>query len=93
MGQGHHIPIYTQGGKGNSEGKKVQQSLTSKLSIGMFMWFKIVKITKIHEAILEGWWYAGRIIQQLWAEWAVRVNSYLQNGYVNFFLFYNFESI
>ena len=27
----------TQGGKGNSEGKKVQQSLTSKLSMGMFM--------------------------------------------------------
>ena len=38
----------TQGGKGNSEGKKVQQSLTSKLSIGMFMWFKIVKIKRIH---------------------------------------------
>ena len=47
----------TQGSKGNSEGKKVQQSLTSKLSLGMFMWFKIVKIKRIHEAILEGWWY------------------------------------
>ena len=51
-----NAPNYlTQGGKGNSEGKKVQQSLTSKLSIGMFMWFKIVKIKRIHEAILEGW--------------------------------------
>ena len=85
--------LHTQGGKDNSEGKKVQQSLTSKLSIGMFIWFKIVKIKRIHEAILEGWWYTGRIIHQLWAEWAVCVNCYLQNGFVNFFVFYNFESI
>ena len=32
-----NILCFTQGGKGNSEGKKVQQSQTSKLSIGMFM--------------------------------------------------------
>ena len=63
----------SQGGKGNSEGKKVQQILTSKLSIGMFMWFQIVKIKRIHEAILEGWWYTGRKILQIWAEYAVCV--------------------
>ena len=79
--------IVTQGGKGSSEGKKVQQSLTSKLNIGMFMWFKFVKIKRIHEAILEGCWYTGRIVHQLWAEWAVRFNCYLQNGFVNILLF------
>ena len=40
----------------------------------MFMGFKIAKNKKIHEAILEGWWYTGRKIRQIWAEWAVQAN-------------------
>ena len=83
----------TQCGKGSSEGKKVQQSRTLKLNKGMFKWFKFVKIKRIHEAILECWWYTGRIVHQLWAEWAVHVNCYLQNGFMNFFVFCNFKSI
>ena len=58
----------------------------------MFMGFKIAKNKKIHEAILEGWWYTGRKIRQIWAEWAVCIICYLQNGFVNFFVFCNFES-
>ena len=59
---------HTQVGKGSSEEKKVQQILTSKFVMGMFMWFKIAKNKKINEAILEGRWYTGRKIFQIWAE-------------------------
>ena len=45
--------ILTQGGKGSSEGKKVQQILTWKFVIGMSTKFKFPKSKKIHEAIFE----------------------------------------
>ena len=43
----------TQGGKGSSEGKKVQQILNWKFVIGMSKEFKFPKSKTIHEAILE----------------------------------------
>ena len=51
----------TQVGKGSSEEKNDQWILTSKFVMGMFMWFKIAKNKNIHEAFLEGRWYAGRM--------------------------------
>ena len=30
-----------------------------------------VKIENIPRAVLEGWWYSGKKIRQIWAEWAV----------------------
>ena len=75
--------LLTPDGKASSERKKVQQSLTSKLNTGIFMWFKIIRI---HQAILEGWWYTGRKSRQIWAEWAVCFNCYLQNWIFCFFL-------
>ena len=63
--------MYTQVGKGSSEGKNEQRILTSIFVMGMFMWFKIAKKLKIQEAILEGRWYTGRKIHQIWAEWAL----------------------
>ena len=47
------VIIVPQGGKGSSEGKKVQRILTSKYVMGILNWFKIVKNKKNHEAILE----------------------------------------
>ena len=82
----------TQVGKGSSEEKNDQWIMTSKFVMGMFMWFKIAKDKKIHWAILEGRWYTGRKIRQIWAEWAVCVGCYLQNGSVNISVFCNFES-
>ena len=69
----------TQVGKGSSEEKKYQRILTSKFVMGMFMWFKIAQNKKIHGVILEGRWYTGRKLRQIWAEWAVCVSCYLQN--------------
>ena len=45
--------ILAQGGKGSSEGKKVQQILTWKFVTGMSTKFKFPKSKKIHEAIFE----------------------------------------
>ena len=33
-----------------------------------------------HPPFFEGWWYAGKIIHQIWAELAVCLNSYLWKG-------------
>ena len=85
--------MVTQVGKGSSEEKKVQQIPTSQFVMGMFKWFKIAKNKKIPWAILEGRWYTGRKIRQIWAEWAVCITWYLQNGPGNFFVFCNFESL
>ena len=84
--------LLTQVSKGSSEGKNEQRILISKTVMGMFMWFKIAKNKKIHESSLDGWWYTGRKIHQIWAEWAVCVGCYLQNGSVNISVFCNFES-
>ena len=86
------VLLCTQVGKGSSEEKKVQQIPTSQFVMGMFKWFKIAKNKKIPWAILEGRWYTGRKIRQIWAEWAVCITWYLQNGPGNFFVFCNFES-
>ena len=32
--------------------------------------------------IKEGLWYTGKIIRQMWAEWAVYLNSYLWKGWM-----------
>ena len=82
----------TQVGKGSSERKKYQRILTSKFVMEMFMWFKIAQNKNIHEAILEGRWYTGRKIHQISSEWAACISCYLQNGFINFFVFCNFES-
>ena len=47
-----------------------------------------VKIKKIRRAVLEGRWYTGKEIHQIWAEWAVHANYYLQNCLTNLFNFY-----
>ena len=35
--------------------------------------------------LFEGRWYTGQKIRQIWAEWAVCVNSYLKKGWLIFF--------
>ena len=37
--------------------------------------------------LLEGWWYKGRIVYQIWAEWAKFVNCYLQKDWISDFIF------
>ena len=82
----------TQGGKGSSEEKKVQQILTSKYVMGILNWFKIVKNKKIHEAILEIAVNTHSPFCPKLADYSVCVPPALQNGFVNSFDFDNFES-
>ena len=82
----------TQGGKGSSEGKKVQQILTSKYVMGILNWFKIVKNKKIHEAILEIAVNTHSPFCPKLADYSACVPPALQNGFVNSFDFDNFES-
>ena len=35
-----------------------------------------------HPPFFEGRWYTGKIIRQIWAEWAVCLNSYLWKGWM-----------
>ena len=35
-----------------------------------------------HPPFFEGQWYRGKIIRQIWAEWAVCLNSYLWKGWM-----------
>ena len=82
----------TQGGKGSSEGKKVQQILTSKYVMGILNWFKIVKNKKIHEAILEIAVNTHSPFCPKLVDYSACVPPALQNGFVNSFDFDNFES-
>ena len=81
----------TQVGKGSSEEKKVQQILTSKFVMGMFMWFKIAKNKKINEAILEIAANTHSLFCPNLEDFSACVPPALQNGFVNFFVFCNFE--
>ena len=83
--------IVTQGGKGSSEGKKVQQILTSKYVMGILNWFKIVKNKKIHEAILEIAVNMHSPFCPKLVDYSACVPPALQNGFVNSFDFDNFE--
>ena len=82
---------FTQGGKGSSEGKKVQQILTSKYVMGILNWFKIVKNKKIHEAILEIAVNTHSPFCPKLVDYSACVPPALQNGFVNSFDFDNFE--
>ena len=84
--------IFTQDGKGSSEGKKVQQILTSKYVMGILNWFKIVKNKKIHEAILEIAVNTHSPFCPKLVDYSACVPPALQNGFVNSFDFDNFES-
>ena len=84
--------MVTQGGKGSSEGKKVQQILTSKYVMGILNWFKIVKNKKIHEAILEIAVNTHSPFCPKLVDYSACVPPALQNGFVNSFDFDNFES-
>ena len=86
-----HFMLSTQGGKGSSEGKKVQQILTSKFVMGILNWFKIVKNKKIHEAILEIAVNTHSPFCPKLADYSACVPPALQNGFVNSFDFDNFE--
>ena len=81
----------TQGGKGSSEGKKVQQILTSKYVMGILNWFEIAKNKKIHEAILEIAVNMHSPFCPKLADYSACVPPALQNGFVNSFDFDNFE--
>ena len=81
----------TQGGKGSSEAKKVQQILTSKYVMGILNWFKILKNKKIHEAILEIAVNTHSPFCPKLADYSACVPPALQNGFVNSFDFDNFE--
>ena len=35
-----------------------------------------------HPPFFEGWWYTGKLICQIWAEWAVCLNRYLWKGWM-----------
>ena len=39
-----------------------------------------------HPAFFEGRWYTGKIICQIWAEWAVCLDSYLWKGWMFYLL-------
>ena len=82
----------TQGGKGSSEGKKVQQILTSKYVIGILDWFKILKNKKIHGAILDIAVNPHRPFCPKLVDYSACVPPALQNGFMNSFDFDNFES-
>ena len=47
-----------------------------------------VKIKIFSLAVLEGRWYTGKKIRQIWAESAVHASYYLQNCQMNVFNFY-----
>ena len=81
----------TQVGKGSSEGKKVQRILLLDYVLGIWKELKIAKIEIKSEAILEGWWYTGRKIHQIWAGLAVCVRCYFHDGFRFHFIFSNFE--
>ena len=83
---------YTQGGKGSSEEKKVQQILTSKYVMGILNWFKIVKNKKIHEAILEIAVNTHSPFCPKLVDYSACVPPALQIGFVNSFDFDKFES-
>ena len=82
----------TQGGKGSSEEKKVQQILTSKYVMGILNWFEIAKNKKIHEAILEIAVNTHSPFCPKLVDYSACVPPALQNGFVNSFDFDNFES-
>ena len=82
----------TQGGKGSSEGKKVQQVLTSKYVMGILNWFEIAKNKKIHEAILEIAVNMHSPFCPKLVDYSACVPPALQNGFVNSFDFDKFES-
>ena len=82
----------TQGGKGSSEGKKVQQILTSKYVMGILNLFEIAKNKKIHEAILEIAVNTHSPFCPKLVVYSACVPPALQNGFVNSFDFDKFES-
>ena len=88
----YNVQQFIQGGKGSSEGKKVQQILTSKYVMGILNWFKIVKNKKIHEAILEIAVNTHSPFCPKLVDYSACVPPALQNGFVNSFDFDNFES-
>ena len=52
---------------------------------GTFVEAQITNIEIRSDALLEGQWYAGRKLRQIWAEWAVHANCYLQKGITFYF--------
>ena len=82
----------TQGGKGSSEEKKVQQILTSKYVMGILNWFEIAKNKKIHEAILEIAVNMHSPFCPKLVDYSACVPAALQNGFVDSFDFDKFES-
>ena len=51
---------------------------------------KIVKMKIFRPGLLEGRWYTGKKIRQIWAEWAVCISCYLQKPWSKDFHFDNF---
>ena len=82
----------TQGGKGSSDEKKVQQILTSKYVMGILNWFEIAKNKKIHEAILEIAVNMHSPFCPKLVDYSACVPPALQNGFMNSFDFDKFES-
>ena len=83
---------FTQGGKGSSDEKKVQQILTSKYVMGILIDLKLQKKQKIHEAILEIAVNMHSPFCPKLVDYSACVPPALQNGFVNSFDFDKFES-
>ena len=47
-----------------------------------------MKIKIKARALLEGRWYTGKKLHQIWAEWAVHASCYLQKG-LSFYLYFH----
>ena len=47
---------------------------------GTFIEAQITNMEIIRHAHMEGRWYTGRKLHQIWADWAVHARCYLQKG-------------
>ena len=60
--------------------KKLPSISLVKMAQGTFIEAQITNMEIICHAHMEGRWYTGRKLHQIWADWAVYARCYLQKG-------------
>ena len=60
--------------------KKLPSTSLVKMAQGTFIEAQITNMEIICHAHMEGRWYTGRKLYQIWADWAVHARCYLQKG-------------
>ena len=60
--------------------KKLPSTSLVKMAQGTFIEAQITNMEIIRHAHMEGRWYTGRKLHQIWADWAVHARCYLQKG-------------